>query len=129
MTVCEAVGQADELSPNKIDNALKRRWLAEADGLIRERCVRFSAAGFSFEGVGADGDVSGALPEEDEELLVPEPFAGSVYRHYLIAQIDLALGETGRYQNEMQAYNDALEEFAAHLRRRYPAAARARFRY
>ena len=43
--------------------------------------------------------------------------------------MDLALGETARGANEMQLYADAVQEFAAWMRRSYAPAGGALWRY
>ena len=116
MTAGMAVEMADGMRPNNdFDDRLKQNWLRECDAQLRKTVVERSSCG--------DFDAMGA------ELMVPEAFAGSIYPHWLCAQMDLALGETARGANEMQLYADAVQEFAAWMRRSFAPAGGAQWRY
>ena len=111
MTAGMAVEMADGMRPNNdFDDQLKQNWLRECDARLRKTVVERSQCG-DFDAMGADVSWRDGL-EYDTELMVPEAFAGSIYPHWLCAQMDLALGETARAANEMQLYADAVQEFA-----------------
>lgn len=127
MTVGSVIEQADELRPNsQFSDELKQNWLRQCDARLRSSVVERSACG-DFDAVGADVSWNDGLAY-DTELMAPEPF-GPLYVHWLCAQTDMALGETARAVNEMQLYSDLVQEFAAWMRRKYPPAARAQWRY
>ena len=121
MTAGMAVEMADGMRPNK------QNWLRECDARLRKTVVERSSCG-DFDAMGADVNWWDGL-EYDTELMVPEAFAGSIYPHWLCAQMDLALGETARGANEMQLYADAVQEFGAWMRRTYAPAGGAQWRY
>lgn len=56
-------------------------------------------------------------------------FPKARYPHYLSAQMDLALGETDRYANEMQVANNCQEEFAIWCRQHYLPKMDTKWRY
>lgn len=53
---------------------------------------------------------------EDDTLLVPDMYA-SLYRFYLLAQIDLANSDITRYTNNMILYNGLMNEYSAYYNR------------
>ncbi len=99
MTVGGILAAVDGVKPNRFDRAQKIRWLAELDGTIWQEIIgtHEDADADSFE---AYDEATG----DDQELLAPEPYS-MVYRWWLEAQMDLANGELGKYQNSMQLYN------------------------
>ena len=130
MTVGKAIETADMLrSNNGFDRELKILWLRQADAGLRKSVVDKSDTD-AFDAVGADilYDREQELLKQDAELLLPEPYS-DYYAHYLAAQIDLALGETDRYANEMQAANTAQQEFAVWCRQHYLPRMETKWRY
>lgn len=131
MTVGKAIETGDRLRPNNgFDRELKLLWLRQADAGLRRSVVEKSDTD-TFDGVGADilYDRETEMLRQDAELLLPEPYDACYYPHYLAAQIDLALGETDRYANEMQMVNTAQQEFAAWCRGRYMPKMDTKWRY
>lgn len=53
----------------------------------------------------------------------------ALYLYWLMAQTDLAEGELTRYANDMQLYNAALAEYAAHYKAAHRPLARGQFAY
>ena len=130
MTVGKAIEIADKLRQNNgFDRELKILWLRQADAGLRKSVVEKSDT-TDFDAVGADVlyDRDIELLRQDAELMLPEPY-DDYYPHYLCAQIDLALGETDRYANEMQMANTDQQEFAAWCRHRYLPKMDVRWRY
>lgn len=128
MTAGMAVEMADGMRPNNdFDDQLKQNWLRECDARLRKTVVERSSCK-DFDAVGADVSWRDGL-EYDTNLMAPEAFAGSIYPHWLCAQMDLALGETARAANEMQLYADAVQEFAAWMRRSFAPAGGVQWRY
>lgn len=111
MTIREVIDQADVLRPNTISETEKHVWLAQLDGTVRSQIHD------RHEG-NADDPETGADRAQDDStpLLVEMPYAG-VYVYWLMAQIDLALGELTRYNNDMMLYNLALTDYAAAYKR------------
>ena len=130
MTVGKAIETADMLrSNNGFDRELKILWLRQADAGLRKSVVDRSDTD-AFDAVGADilYDREQELLKQDAELLLPEPYS-DYYAHYLAAQIDLALGETDRYANEMQVANTAVQAFAVWCRQHYLPKMETKWRY
>ena len=127
MTAGQAIEQADEMRPNnEFSDTLKQNWLRQCDARLRSSVVQRSVCS-DFDAVGADKAWADGLAY-DTELLAPEEF-GSLYTHWLCAQMDLDLGETARATNELQMYSDYVQEFAAWMRRKYPPAGGVQWRY
>mgnify|MGYP000006525061 FL=1 len=127
MTAGNAIEISDEMRPNnEFSDIMKQNWLRQCDSRLRGSVVKRSATA-DFDAVGADIRWNNGLGYE-AELLVPEEFS-PLYVHWLCAQVDLALGEVARAANEMQLYSDYVQEFAAWMRRRYPPAGGAQWRY
>lgn len=111
MTIREAIDRADALRPNTLPEREKRLWLAALDGMLRRQVVQTHAGAESAAGTGAD-----KAETDDTVLLASEPDTG-LYLYWLMAQIDLALAEITRYNNDMMLYNMALAEYSAAYKR------------
>lgn len=131
MTVGKAIETADALRPNNgFDRELKLMWLRQADAGLRKSVVDKSDTE-DFDAVGADVlyDREEELLRQDAELLLPQPYDTAYYPHFLAGQMDVALGETERYANEMQIVNEVQQDFAAWCRRRYMPKTVTKWRY
>lgn len=111
MTVREAIDRADTLRPNMVSESEKRVWLAQLDGAMRRQIHGQHEQADESSSAGADKN-----QEDGAVLLVQEPYTG-IYSYWLMAQIDLALGELTRYNNDMMLYNMALTEYAVDYKR------------
>lgn len=128
MTAGEAIERAAELRPgSRIAALTTRRWLREADGMLRQRFFALSDTD-AYDAVGADVLWADDTLADTAQLLVPAPF-DALYPHYLCAMTDAALGESDRYANEQAQYNALLAELAAWLRRTYKPRAAAKWRW
>lgn len=130
MTVGKAIELADKLRANNgFDRELKILWLRQADAGLRKSVVEKSDTD-AFDAVGADVlyDREEEMLRQDAELMLPQPY-DDYYQHYLSAQMDLALGETDRYANEMQVANNCQEEFAIWCRQHYLPKMDTKWRY
>ena len=130
MTAGKAIETADALRPNnKFDRELKILWLRQSDAALRRVIVAKSDT-TDFDKIGADvlySTKTGQLADS-AQLLAPEPY-DDYYPHYLCAQMDVALGETERYANEMQLANENQQEFAAWCRHTYLPRMATKWRY
>ena len=127
MTAGCVVRMADALRPDYNFNAeLKQNWLRECDARLRRTVVERSKCG-DFDAVGADVAWADGL-DEGARLLAPDGYS-SIYVHWLCAQMDLAAGSADRATSEMQLYSDAVQEFAAWMRRTYPPMHGAQWRW
>ena len=111
MTIREAIDQADVLRPNTVSETEKHVWLAQLDGTVRRQIHDRHENPADDPAVGAD-----RAQDDGTALLVGMPYTG-VYVYWLMAQIDLALGELTRYNNDMMLYNMALTEYAVDYKR------------
>ncbi len=121
MTIREAIDQADALRPNAVEEQEKRLWLAQLDGAMRRQIHHQHEADTDTADCGAD-----LSQGDDTVLLAQEPYTG-IYTYWLMAQIDLALGEVGRYNNDMMLYNMALTEYAVDYKRNHTPLERGQF--
>lgn len=130
MTAGKAIETADALRPNnKFNRELKILWLRQSDAVLRRVIVAKSDT-TDFDKIGADvlyNTKTGQLADS-AQLLAPEPYY-DYYPHYLCAQMDVALGETERYANEMQLANTAQQGFAVWCRQHYLPKMATKWRY
>lgn len=91
MTLLDAIGKANEIRPNAIDESLKASWVFEVEAEVAEL-------------------MEVAMPENkypnDVELLMPSPF-DNIYHLYLCAMIDSVIEDTELYVNDMTISNNA----------------------
>ena len=111
MTLIEAINRIDIMKPNTYEQSEKVKWLSTIDGIIKTEIIdtHEGAEKVTFKGY----DDNTALTTE---LLVPAPY-DDIYLRWLDAQIDYANGEYARYNNDVQAYNDAYAAFEKHYNR------------
>ena len=111
MTLIEAINRIDTLKPNAYGQPEKVKWLSTLDGIIKKEIIdtHEGADKVTFNGY----DDNTVLTTE---LLVPAPY-DDIYLRWLDAQIDYANGEYSRYNNDVQAYNDAYLAFEKYYNR------------
>jgi hypothetical protein len=111
MTLIEAINTINNLKPNTYSHSDKVKWLSTLDGIIKTEIIdtHEGAEQVTFDGYDEDADLA-------TELLVPAPY-DSIYLRWLDAQIDYANGEYTRYNNGVQAYNDAYSAFERYYNR------------
>ena len=110
MRVREAMELADEMRPNGIGEALKRKWLTDIEGECVEHLNRH-------EGGNAEPWV--CTEEEDEtELILSEPYE-MAYVYKLVAEIDRAQGEFDLANNAATICNGYMEDWKAWYRRNH----------
>lgn len=105
MTLIEAINRINILKPNTYSQEEKVKWLSNLDGIIKKEIIdtHEGAEGVVFNGYDEFTDLSTVL-------LVPAPY-DDVYLRWLEAQIDYANGEYARFNNVVQAYNDAYSAY------------------
>ncbi len=108
MTPEKAMEMADELRPNDLSAELKRQWLTDIENECVEHLNRH-------ENNSMDPWV--CTEDEDEtEMILSEPYE-MAYVYKLMAEIDRAVGEYDRYNNDAQICNGYMEEWKAWFRR------------
>lgn len=99
----DVITRVDEIKPNDFTEAQKVRWLALLDGKIAGDVMLMHITEMQQFNYQHPDDM-------DRELLVSFPH-DDIYDLWLAAQIDLANGETDKYQNSMEAYNASYINF------------------
>ena len=118
MTVSEAIRQVDLLQPNSFSREEKLEWLTRLDGLI------FQEIHGQYEG--CREDFSGYDGEQEQTLLVQEPYAGELYLRYLQSRMDDANGDTDRLINSQRQFRAAYETYARWYNRNHRVRDRGR---
>ncbi len=110
MTPEKAMELADELRPNDLSEELKRQWLTDIESECVEHLNRH-------EGNSMAPWVS-TEENDEEEMILPEPYE-MAYVYKLMAEIDRAVGEYDRYNNDAQTCNGYMEDWKAKFRREH----------
>ena len=119
MTIGEVIAMVDEIQPNTYDELVKFTWLSELDGKIFNNVVLTHEHDLVDDGEGNMIEPTfTAYTDENEELIAPDEYA-DLYRHYLMAMIAYANGESERYTNSMVMFNSVYDDFAAWYMRNY----------
>ena len=95
----DILAEVREIRPNEYQD----EWALKQVDELRQRILRELMAGY-------------IIPDEGGELMTPSPYH-KVYVYWGLAQIDLANSEYDRYNNELQLFNAAWQEFANHVSR------------
>lgn len=111
MTIIEAINRIDMLKPNTYSQQEKVKWLSSIDGIIKKEIIDTHEGAEAVSYAGYDDNTSLTT-----ELLVPAPY-DDVYLRWLETQIDYANGEYARYNNDVEAYNDAYSAFQRYYNR------------
>lgn len=111
MRANEVMSEIGVYSPNSIDESLKYKWLSTAELHAREVLNSYEGHNYVMRMLSPDTD-------GDEELVVPEPYS-ELYKHYILAQINLMYGDTAKYNVYAQLYGDAFGEFCLWCVRTY----------
>lgn len=102
MKIRTLLNYTDETAPNVFPEAMKLLWLNEVEGRIQLDVLLKNPGEATYY----------SLPEdEDRELLLPTAYTG-IYRTWMKAQVHRANGNTAKYENEMQLFNNAWNEYA-----------------
>lgn len=113
MTIIEAIGRVDNIKPNQYSETDKIAWLSHIDGIIKAKVYdTHQGEEVIFNGYDENTDVY------NTQLLVKAPY-DQLYIHWLSAQIDLANGETNRYNVEITLFNTYLEDYTKSYTRKF----------
>lgn len=114
MKIKTIIDRVDALRPNTFEESDKVRWLAELDGRIAMEVMLMAPEEVAM--------LDYQCPEDMQtELLLRLPH-DRVYEHWLMAQIDYANGEYGKYDNSMQMFNAYWDDFVAWFANTYEPA-------
>lgn len=102
MTIRELFDYISAVKPHVFPDSVQLMWLNELEGRIQLDIFLLAPEEVK----------SYSLPEdENTKLLVDLPHSG-MYRHWMKAMVDLENSEYSKYQNGMESFNNAWNEFA-----------------
>ena len=103
MTIERVISMVDGTKPNAFTSKDKTQWVSELEGMIAAEVFLWPPSEIA--------QVEYSWPaDKKSELLVIHPH-DNIYALWLRAQIDNANGETDKYINSMQMYNEAFGAF------------------
>lgn len=106
MTTEACIAFVDALTPNRVPEDLKRRWLAELEGYILVEIRHHDPEALDIRG------------ETGEELYLSTPFPyDKLYWTYLAAMVDFWHGDLSRYKETADLFYDTLEAYAKWYKR------------
>ena len=108
MTIETCVRLVDDMLPNRVPEAVKRRLLGEVEGKVR------------VELLGEEPDANPLIDgntSADTELTAPAPF-DQLYLLYVMAMMDHVEGDTARYENTAVLFNAVYQGYGKWLKRR-----------
>ena len=110
MTAGELITGADALHPNAFSTGQKLLWLRELDMMVADELLATHA--FS--------DPSARPAEsytEQTVLLVPEPYGRELYSAWIYGKMDMANGESDRFNRSAGHFNSAWRQYADYVNR------------
>lgn len=107
MTIEEIIANVDELMPNQYSTEQKMRWLSSLDGKIFHDVI-LTHHGTRFVYYPPQG-----YETDDQELIVPPPYAEDLYGNYLKSRICVENGEIAKYNQFVTLYTAAYNEWAS----------------
>lgn len=114
MKITELISRVDNLRPNQIDDGSKREWLSEVELLLINEVVlthevpEWVAKHDTYQRYVKTGGMDLLFDDYgDSELLIQSPYGTDVYYWWLVSKIDLVEGNTEKYANDFQMYNNA----------------------
>lgn len=112
MTIGQVLAEIDDINPNTYDEKLKIGWLSELDGRIFNETILTHVHDLKEDEEGNKVEPTFKKYDYDENinLIIPDTYS-DVYRHYLMAMIAYANGETERYSNSMIMFNASLADY------------------
>lgn len=123
MKIAEAIDLIDALRPNQYSDEDKVRWLSVLDGKAYIEVI------LTHEGADEVSYEAYTTEDMDRELLIPAPYAHEVYINWLMAQIDQANAEIGKYNQSITLYNAAFLQWQQYYNRRHMPLSGGRFRW
>ena len=110
MKIIEAINRIDALVHNTYTQTEKVAWLSTLDGIVKDGIIdTHEGDPVTFNGYGPNTDIN-------TELLVPAPY-DEVYLRWLEAQIYYNNGEYKKYNNTVDMFNVALQNYKVHYNR------------
>lgn len=123
MKIAEAIDLIDALRPNQYSDEDKVRWLSVLDGKAYIEVI------LTHEGADEVSYEAYTTEDMDKELLIPAPHDHEIYVNWLMAQIDQANAEIGKYNQSITLYNAAFLQWQQYYNRRHMPLGGGRFRW
>ena len=108
MTIETCMRLVDEMLPNRVSEAVKRRLLGEVEGKVRVELLGEEPQDAPF--------FSPDTPA-DTQLAAPYPF-DQLYWQYLLAMVSHTCGDNVRYENTALLFNASYQSYGKWLKRR-----------
>ena len=106
MTIQEVIDLVDRMKPNQFQISDKIRWINELEAQIKTNIIDRHHLN--------DGEYYVYIPytedDLDKTLLIEGTYEG-IYEKWLYTQIDLANGDTSKYNNSAAVFNDLFSKF------------------
>lgn len=125
MRVSEMINKVDTLRLNQIDDDIKREWLSDLELLLINEVIltheipQWVAEHDTYHKyLKTSGRERLFDVYEDDELLIPAPY-DEVYYWWIVSKIDQIDGNTERYTNDAQMYNNACLTYKDWYNRNY----------
>ena len=110
----DILAEVREIRPNEYQD----EWALKQVDELTQRIRRELMAGYELPEDGLLQTGYSYLPYEESDLITPSPYH-KVYVYWLLVQIDLANSDYDRYNNDLQMFNAAWEEYARYVSRNY----------
>ena len=110
MKIIEAINRIDSLKRNTYDKSYKVAWLSTLDALVKGVIdAHEGGENVTFNGYDDSTDLN-------TELLAPAPY-DEIYLRWMEAQIDYNNGEYDKYNNSVEMWNTAFEDYKNYYNR------------
>lgn len=123
MLIKDAIDIIDSLRPNQYTDEDKVRWLSVLDGKAVAEVIETHERTEPIEWEAY------TMADMDAELLIPAPYDYDVYINWLMAQIDMANAEVGKYNQSISLYNNAYLQWQQYYNRHHMPIGYTRFRW
>ena len=111
MKIIEAINITDNLNHNTYNQPDKVQWLSRVDWMVKKHIIDTHEGAEEVSFTGYDD-----LTDLQTELLVPAPH-DELYLRWLEAQIHYHNGEYGKYNNAVDMFNTAFEDYKKYYNR------------
>ena len=111
MKIIEAINGIDTLNHNTYSEPEKVKWLSRVDWMVKKHVIDTHEGAEDVTFTGYDD-----LTDLNTELLVPAPH-DELYLRWMEAQIHYHNGEYGKYNNAVEMFNTAFEDYRKYYNR------------
>ena len=111
MKIIEAINRIDALNHNTYSETEKVQWLSRVDWMVKKHVIDTHEGAEEVTFTGYDD-----MTDLKTELLVPAPH-DELYLRWVEAQIHYHNGEYGKYNNAIDMFNTAYEDYKKYYNR------------